>query len=241
MYTAYSQIRAILSEGPVGKRTKRCRKSARFATSARAQTHEQDQRHDSRHCTLRSDHRDRAGVRTALGARTFVQIGELLADPATGQVGRNKTDPGPRSWRPEAVINRRDSFAQPNLIDSHVHITFQKGPSASLDAIKKTSADSALDGVCMPGGPRKRDSRRLPIWTAIRMQRSRCAMRCHQDRFDRRDVGTSPVRTRTCALRHEGTLRSVWLGWEWCADSLHVCGAPADCRPAAFTGKENSA
>ncbi|WP_161816238.1 metal-dependent hydrolase family protein [Steroidobacter agaridevorans] len=88
--------------------------------------------------------------------RTYVQAGSLLADPASGKVERNKTVviangkvieilDGARGEG--KVIDLRDSFVLPGLIDSHTHITFQNGPTAELDAMKKTTTDQALDGV----------------------------------------------------------------------------------------------
>lgn len=48
---------------------------------------------------------------------------------------------------PGETIDLRDSFVLPGLIDSHVHITFENGPTTELDFIKKTSADLAMDGM----------------------------------------------------------------------------------------------
>src|SRR5690606_5403844 len=66
---------------------------------------------------------------------TFVQIGRLLADPANGSVLSNKTlviaDGQVREILDGfvdgdgEVIDLRDSFVLPGLIDSHVHITSQ--------------------------------------------------------------------------------------------------------------------
>lgn len=87
---------------------------------------------------------------------TYVQAGRLLADPASGKVERNKTiviaegriveilDGAQGTGK---VIDLRDSFVLPGLIDSHTHITFQNGPAAELEAMKKTTTDRALDGV----------------------------------------------------------------------------------------------
>ena len=70
----------------------------------------------------------------AAGQTTFVQAGRLLADPASGRVEPQKTlviqngrvvriadgyvsEPGGK------VVDLKDSFVLPGLIDSHVHIT----------------------------------------------------------------------------------------------------------------------
>lgn len=89
--------------------------------------------------------------------RTFVQVGSLLADPANGRVEREKTlviadgkiveiRDGYQS-EPGTTIDLRDSFVLPGLIDSHVHITFENGPSAELDAMKETAVDNAMNGL----------------------------------------------------------------------------------------------
>jgi imidazolonepropionase-like amidohydrolase len=89
--------------------------------------------------------------------RTFVQVSRLLADPANGRVERDKTiviadgkiveiRDGYHSGT-GATIDLRDSFVLPGLIDSHVHITFENGPSAELDLVKKTAVDTAMDGL----------------------------------------------------------------------------------------------
>jgi imidazolonepropionase-like amidohydrolase len=88
---------------------------------------------------------------------TFVQAGRVLADPASGQVLEQQTiviadgrvTEIRQGWvdGPGTVVDLRDSFVLPGLIDSHVHITGENSPTAELDAVKKTSVDMALDGV----------------------------------------------------------------------------------------------
>jgi len=91
-------------------------------------------------------------------SKTFVQVGRLLADPANGRVEHEKTLvvadgkiveilDGYREDAPGTAVNLRDQFVLPGLIDSHVHITFENGPTAELDTVKKTAADNAMDGV----------------------------------------------------------------------------------------------
>lgn len=89
---------------------------------------------------------------------TFVQAGRLLADPASGRVETQKTvvvqngrvarivdgyvsEPGGR------VVDLKDRFVLPGLIDSHVHITSQQGPSSRLDEVTQSSAEQALIGA----------------------------------------------------------------------------------------------
>lgn len=93
----------------------------------------------------------------ANGETTFVQAGRLLADPESGVVLRDKTlvivgnqiteirdgfvGEGPN------VVDLRDSFVLPGLIDSHVHLTSQQSPTGRLDAVTRDAADSAMIGA----------------------------------------------------------------------------------------------
>jgi len=93
----------------------------------------------------------------ANGETTFVQAGRLLADPESGVVLRDKTlvivgnqiteirdgfvGEGPN------VVDLRDSFVLPGLIDSHVHLTSQQSPTGRLDAVTRDAADSAMVGA----------------------------------------------------------------------------------------------
>lgn len=89
---------------------------------------------------------------------TFVQAGRLLADPATGKVETAKTlviengkvtrvldgyvaEPGGK------VVDLKDSFVLPGLIDSHVHLTGEQSPTSRLDGVTRSSADDALVGA----------------------------------------------------------------------------------------------
>ncbi|HEY8614863.1 MAG TPA: amidohydrolase family protein [Phenylobacterium sp.] len=89
---------------------------------------------------------------------TFVQAGRLLADPASGRVETQKTlviqngrvvriadgfvaEPGGR------VVDLKDSFVLPGLIDSHVHITSEQGPNTRLDEVTQSSAEQAMIGA----------------------------------------------------------------------------------------------
>ncbi len=93
----------------------------------------------------------------ANGETTFVQAGRLLADPESGVVLRDKTlvivgnqiteirdgfvGEGPN------VVDLRDSFVLPGLIDSHVHLTSQQSPTGRLDAVTRDAADGAMIGA----------------------------------------------------------------------------------------------
>ncbi|KQW80915.1 metal-dependent hydrolase family protein [Brevundimonas sp. Root1279] len=86
----------------------------------------------------------------------FVQVGRLLADPASGAVLRDKTLVIEGNQIVEirdgfvgegAVVDLRDSFVLPGLIDSHVHLTSQQNPNARLEAVTLSDADDAMVGA----------------------------------------------------------------------------------------------
>jgi imidazolonepropionase-like amidohydrolase len=94
----------------------------------------------------------------ACAQTVFVQVGRLLADPATGKVETAKTlvlengkvarivdgyvaEPGGR------IVDLKDSFVLPGLIDSHVHLTGQQGPTSRLDNVTQSPADEAMVGA----------------------------------------------------------------------------------------------
>jgi imidazolonepropionase-like amidohydrolase len=92
----------------------------------------------------------------AAAPRTYIQAGRLLADPASGRVETNKTIVVEGGRVTEIrdgfvgdgkVIDLRDSFVMPGFIDSHVHLTFQSGPTNQLDAVTKSATDQAFDGL----------------------------------------------------------------------------------------------
>lgn len=91
-------------------------------------------------------------------AASFVQAGKVLLDPATGKVETAKTlvidggklvrvvdgyvsEPG------GTVIDLKDRFVLPGLIDSHVHLTSQTSPTSRLEEVTQSSADQAMVGA----------------------------------------------------------------------------------------------
>lgn len=91
-------------------------------------------------------------------ALTFVQAGQLLADPATGQVENQRTvviqdgrvlriDEGYTGEGQGRIIDLRDRFVLPGLIDSHVHLTGQQGPSSRFSDVVLTDAAQAMVGA----------------------------------------------------------------------------------------------
>jgi len=87
---------------------------------------------------------------------TFVQVGRLLADPASGQVLRDKTlvirgnqvveirDGFVGEGR---VVDLRGAFVLPGLIDSHVHLTGQQNPNGRLESVTESNATQAMVGA----------------------------------------------------------------------------------------------
>jgi imidazolonepropionase-like amidohydrolase len=87
---------------------------------------------------------------------TFVQVGRLLADPATGVVQRDKTlvIEGNRIVEVRdgfvgggRIVDLRDSFVLPGLIDSHVHLTNQQNPNGRLEEVTQSNAEQAMVGA----------------------------------------------------------------------------------------------
>ena len=89
---------------------------------------------------------------------TYIQAGRVLADPATGKVETERTivvengkvlriEAGYTSAPGARVIDLKDSFVLPGLIDSHVHLTSQNGPKGALERFTKSKSDYALDGA----------------------------------------------------------------------------------------------
>lgn len=89
-------------------------------------------------------------------AATYIHAGRLLADPATGRVETNKTivvEGGKIAAIRDGfvgegkVVDLRNQFVMPGFIDSHVHLTFESGPTSRLDAVTKSTVDQAFDGL----------------------------------------------------------------------------------------------
>jgi imidazolonepropionase-like amidohydrolase len=92
-------------------------------------------------------------------ATTVIHAGRLLADASTGRVlteqsilvGANgdiiAVQPGYVTPAGATVIDQRNRFVLPGLIDSHVHLTSELGPNQLLDEVQLTSSDAALRGA----------------------------------------------------------------------------------------------
>lgn len=90
---------------------------------------------------------------------TFLQVGRLLADPQTGVVQRDKTlvirgnqvvqmrDGFVGDASQGRIVDLREAFVLPGLIDSHVHLTGQQNPDARLENVTQSDADQAMIGA----------------------------------------------------------------------------------------------
>lgn len=90
---------------------------------------------------------------------TFVEAGRLLADPSNGVVQRDKTlvirgnqvvevrDGFVGDASQGRVVDLRQSFVLPGLIDSHVHLTSQQNPNGRLEEVTLSEADQAMVGA----------------------------------------------------------------------------------------------
>lgn len=109
-----------------------------------------------------SAHAQQTPVATGLSAQpetTFVEAGRLLADPSNGVVQRDKTlvirgnqvvevrDGLVGDASQGKVVDLRQAFVLPGLIDSHVHLTSQQNPNARLEEVTLSDADQAMVGA----------------------------------------------------------------------------------------------
>ena len=91
-------------------------------------------------------------------AETFIHAGRMLADPATGRIEAERTivvadgkiariEAGYVSTPGARVIDLKNRFVLPGLMDSHVHLTSELGPNQLLDEVTQSSAAMALTGA----------------------------------------------------------------------------------------------
>ena len=89
----------------------------------------------------------------------MIHAGRVLAEPASGQVltqqsilvrngrivsitaGYSRTPSGAR------LVDLKNAFVLPGLIDSHVHLASEQGPDARLNGFLKTDSDAAIDAA----------------------------------------------------------------------------------------------
>jgi imidazolonepropionase-like amidohydrolase len=91
-------------------------------------------------------------------ATTFVQAGRVLVDPASGKVEAQKTlvvqhgkvvriVDGYIAEAGGRIVDLKDRFVLPGLIDSHVHLTGEQNPNSRLEEVTQSSAELAMVGA----------------------------------------------------------------------------------------------
>lgn len=90
------------------------------------------------------------------GAHTYIHAGTLLTVPGQSPlkqqtliIGDGKVEtvqPGYETGE-GTIIDLKDSFVLPGLIDSHVHLAFEWSPTVRLDGVTKESGDLAYDAA----------------------------------------------------------------------------------------------
>lgn len=93
----------------------------------------------------------------AMAEDAVIHAGHVLAKPGEGYLTRQtilvedgrivSITPGYSTPKNYTVINLRDAYVLPGLIDSHVHITFEGGPANRLKSFENSEVDAAFDGA----------------------------------------------------------------------------------------------
>lgn len=90
---------------------------------------------------------------------TIIHAGRLLADPATGRVLTQHSilvgadgrvigvEAGFVTREGATIVDQRNRFVLPGLIDSHVHLTGELGANQLLEEVQLTASDAALRGA----------------------------------------------------------------------------------------------
>lgn len=90
---------------------------------------------------------------------SVIHAGRLLADPSNGRVLTEQSvlvgadgrilsiEPGYVTPPGVRVIDERNRFVLPGLIDSHVHLTSELGPDQLIEEVTLTASDAALRGA----------------------------------------------------------------------------------------------
>ena len=94
---------------------------------------------------------------SAVAEDAVIHAGYLLAKPGEGYAMRQtilvedgrivSVTPGFTRPKDYPVINLRDAYVLPGLIDSHVHITGENGPGERIREFENSDVDTAFDGA----------------------------------------------------------------------------------------------
>ena len=103
-----------------------------------------------------------AGAEPGPPAKTYVLAGRVLLDPQSGKVEANKTlvvengritevRDGVQGANDGRIVDLRDSFVLPGLIDTHTHILSEQGPNGRWNEVTRSHSRMAMDGVMFAG------------------------------------------------------------------------------------------
>ena len=94
---------------------------------------------------------------SAAAEDAVIHAGHVLAKPGEGYLTRQtilvedgrivSITPGYSKPKDYTVINLRDAYVLPGLIDSHVHITGENGPDGRIKEFENSDVDTAFDGA----------------------------------------------------------------------------------------------
>jgi imidazolonepropionase-like amidohydrolase len=94
---------------------------------------------------------------SAAAEDAVIHAGHVLAKPGEGYLTRQtilvedgrivSITPGYSKPKDYTVINLRDAYVLPGLIDSHVHITSENGPDGRIKEFENSDVDTAFDGA----------------------------------------------------------------------------------------------
>lgn len=94
---------------------------------------------------------------TAMAQNAVIHAGYLMASPEEGFVARQtilvedgrivSVTPGYSRPAEYELVNLREAYVLPGLIDSHVHITNQNGPGERIRDFENSDVDTAFDGA----------------------------------------------------------------------------------------------
>lgn len=93
----------------------------------------------------------------AIAEDAVIHAGHVLAKPGEGYLTRQtilvedgrvvSITPGYSKTKDYTVIDLREAYVLPGLIDSHVHITSQNGPGGRIKDFEDSEVDTAFDGA----------------------------------------------------------------------------------------------
>ena len=94
---------------------------------------------------------------SAMAEDAIIHAGNVLAEPGEGYLSRQtilvedgrvvSVTPGYSTPKEYTVINLRDAYVLPGLIDSHVHITSEQGAGDRIKEFENSEVDSAFNGA----------------------------------------------------------------------------------------------